>query len=55
MSYRNGFEDAVELCIAETEQSETKEVAISRMKEFIELVKTDKLYRLKEMLWQIKK
>lgn len=55
MSYREGFEDAVELCLNEATQSETKDVAISRMQEFLELVKTDKMHRLKEMLWQIKK
>jgi hypothetical protein len=55
MSYREGFEDAVELCINEAAIAETKETAISRMQEFLELVKTDKIHRLKEMLWQIKK
>jgi hypothetical protein len=55
MSYRDGFEDAVELCINETAQAETKDKAISRMQEFIELVKHDKICRIKEMLWQIKK
>lgn len=54
MSYRDGFEDAVELCLNEIQNADCAD-AILKIKEILELVKTDKIYRLKEMLWQIKK
>jgi hypothetical protein len=53
-SYRIGFEAALELCIAETRGSESKEVALSKMFEFANLVKDDKIDRVKDMLWSIK-
>jgi ribosome assembly protein YihI (activator of Der GTPase) len=54
-SYRVGFEAAIELCITETVEADSKEKALSKMYEFLGLVKDDKLERLKEMLWHIKK
>lgn len=54
MSYKQGFEDALELCISETDQSENKDKALAKMTEFLGLVKGDKLERLKEMLWTAK-
>lgn len=53
-SYRVGFEAALDLCIAEVRQSETKEIALAKMFEFLNLVKDDKIDRVKEMLWNIK-
>jgi hypothetical protein len=46
---------AMQLCIAEIKQSESKEVAILKINEFQDLVREDKIERLKEMLWDIKK
>jgi hypothetical protein len=54
-SYRIGFEAALDLCIAEVRQSESKEVALAKLFEFRDLVKDDKIERVKEMLWNIKK
>lgn len=53
MSYRDGFEDAIELCIAESEDSNDKEKALEKMKDLLVLVKEDKFDRLKKMLGQI--
>jgi hypothetical protein len=52
-SYRHGFEAALELCIAETTEAETKEKALAKMTEFLGLVKGDKMERLREMLWKV--
>lgn len=54
-SYRVGFEAALDLCIAEVRQSESREVALAKLFEFRDLVKDDKIERVKEMLWNIKK
>jgi hypothetical protein len=54
-SYRIGFEAALDLCIAEVRQSESREVALAKLFEFRDLVKDDKIERVKEMLWNIKK
>jgi hypothetical protein len=54
-SYRVGFEAALELCMAETSQSESRAGALAKMAEFLGLVKEDKIERLKEMLWNIKR
>ena len=54
-SYRIGFEAAIELCINEIRQSETKEIALAKIYEFMSLVKDDKIERVKEMLWAIKR
>jgi predicted RNase H-like HicB family nuclease len=53
-SYRVGFEAALELCITETAQADSKEKALAKMTEFLGLVKDDKMERLKEMLWMVK-
>jgi hypothetical protein len=55
MSYQEGFEDAIELCIAESEDSPSKEQALAKMHELLVLVKEDKFDRLKKMLGQISK
>jgi len=53
LSYAEGFEDAVELCISETEDANSKKNALEKMKDILVLVKEDKFERLKKMLWQI--
>jgi len=52
MSYEQGFEDAVELCIAETEEATDKVKAIERMRDILVLVKENKFERIKCMLWR---
>jgi len=54
VTYRDGFEDALELCLAEVSNAETKEKAVVKMEEWLGLIKEDKLERLKRMLWMIK-
>ena len=55
MSYQQGFEDAVELCIAETEDCCDRIKALEKMKDLLVLVKEDKFDRLKKMLGQLSK
>lgn len=52
-SYKRGFEDCVELCLYEIQKAENLEEARKRIREFLGLVKEDKLERLKERLWVI--
>ena len=54
-SYRIGFEAAMELCLVETRKSDSREIALAKMQEFLNLVKDDKMDRLKEALWNIKR
>jgi hypothetical protein len=55
LSYQEGFEDALELCLAETEDCQTKEVALEKMRDLLVLVKEQKFDRLKKMLGQLSK
>jgi hypothetical protein len=55
MSYAEGFEDAIELCIAESEDACDKAKALEKMKDLLVLVKEEKFDRLKKMLGQISK
>ena len=55
LSYTEGFEDAIELCIAETEDSGDKGKALAKMKDLLVLIKEEKFDRLKKMLGQISK
>lgn len=55
MSYVEGFEDAIDLCLFEVRQAKTKEKAIEVIGEFAKVVYFDKICRLKGMLKQIKK
>ena len=55
MSYQEGFEDAIELCLAESEDCSTKENALEKMRDLLVLVKEQKFDRLKKMLGQISK
>ncbi|MFZ7137844.1 MAG: hypothetical protein ACOWW1_05450 [archaeon] len=50
MSYQNGFEDALELCIAETEDSKDKQKALMKMTDILALVKEDKFENIKKRL-----
>jgi predicted RNase H-like HicB family nuclease len=52
--YRIGFQDALELCIAEIETAKTKEDVTKKLKEYLGLVLEDKIARLKQMLFLIK-
>lgn len=52
MSYERGFEDAIELCIGETEDAADKVNAIHKMREILVLVKENKFERIKRMLWR---
>lgn len=54
LEYRHGFEDALELCIAETANAESKEKATAKMEEYLGLAKEYKLERLREMIFSIK-
>lgn len=54
MTYRTGFEDALELCIAETEDSEDKQIALNKMNELLALVKEDKFETIKKTLGVIR-
>lgn len=54
-TYREGFEDAIELCIAETEDASNKATALDKMKDLLVLVKEDKFDRLKKMWGQLLK
>ncbi len=55
LSYPKGFEDAIELCIAETEDASEKAIALEKMKDLLVLVKEEKFDSLKKMLGQISK
>lgn len=55
VSYRHGFEATLELCVAEIRQCENKEQYLEKIGEFLELIKEDKIDRLREMIWNIKR
>jgi hypothetical protein len=54
-SYRHGFETALELCIAQINETETKEKALVKIMEYLGLVKADKLGRVEEDLLKVKR
>ena len=45
----------LELCFAEIRQYENKEQYLEKIGEFLELIKEDKIDRLREMIWNIKR
>jgi hypothetical protein len=49
-SYRIGFEDALELCISEKENSKDKEAAWTKIREYLDVIKENKIAHIKEML-----
>jgi hypothetical protein len=54
-SYRHGFETALELCIAQINEAETKEKALVKIMEYLGLVKADKIERVEEDIWRVKR
>jgi hypothetical protein len=54
ISYRVGFQDALELSLDEIINAKTKEAAEKKIREFLGLVLEDKLSRLKQNLFDIK-
>lgn len=53
-SYQEGFEDSLELCLAEVKRSGSKKDAVERIKYFLGLVKEHKFDRIKQILGAIK-
>jgi hypothetical protein len=54
MSYQEGFEDSLELCLVEVKKSKTKKDALERIQYFLGLVKEHKFDRIKEMIGALK-
>lgn len=54
MSYQEGFEDSLELCLVEVKRSKTKKVALDRIQYFLGLVKEHKFDRIKEAIGALK-
>jgi hypothetical protein len=54
MSYQEGFEDALELCLSEVKKSNTKKDALSRLNYLLGLIKEHKLDRVKQMIGALK-
>ena len=50
MTYMDGFNEAVRLCLAKVKAAVTKEVAIKEIRALLRLAKQGKLEKLKEML-----
>jgi len=50
MSYEEGFEDAVELCMDEAERAPDKQGVLKRLEYILGLVKEHKFDRIKRML-----
>ena len=53
-SWRSGFQDALELALAEIGIAKTKEDIEKKLKEYYSLVLQDKLERLRQELFNIK-
>ena len=51
LAYNRGFEDALELCLADLEKTKTLEEAREKVRCYLGLVKENKLERLRKMLW----
>lgn len=54
MSYQEGFEDSLELCLFEVKRSKNKRDAIERIRYLLGLVKERKFDRIKQMLGALK-
>jgi len=54
MSYQEGFEDSLELCLVEVKKSKTKRLALDRIQYFLGLVKEHKFDRIKEAIGALK-
>jgi len=53
-SYREGFEDSLELCLEEVVKSKGRQDALQRIRYLLGLVKEHKFDRIKEMLGALK-
>ncbi len=54
MSYQEGFEDALELCLLEVKKPKTRKDALERIRYFLGLVKEHKFVRIREMIGVLK-
>jgi hypothetical protein len=54
LSYRDGFEDSLELCLEEVNKAKGKQDALQRLQYLLGLVKERKFDRIKEMLGALK-
>jgi len=52
--YNRGFEDALELCLADLEETKTLEEAKAKVRSYLGLLKEHKLKRLRKMVWTAK-
>jgi len=50
MSYNNGIEDAIELCLKEILESKDKDEAVQRVKGLLGFMKTSKFDRIKKLI-----
>ena len=55
VNFRFGFECALELCLSEAKGCRNKADGVKRLEGLLELVKDDKIGRLKDMLASIKR
>ena len=53
-TYQEGFEDSLELCLAEVKRSNSKKDAVERIKYLLGLVKEHKFDRIKQILGALK-
>lgn len=53
MTYAQGFEDALELCIEEVEKAKDKRHAIAKLRDNLAQVKNNKFDRLRNMLTRL--
>lgn len=54
MSYQEGFEDSLELCLSEVKKSTSKKDAVHRIQYLLGLIKEHKLDRVKQMIGVLK-
>ena len=54
MSYEEGFEDAIELCMDEAEKPPDKQYAVKRLEYILGLVKEHKFEKIKRMLGSLR-
>lgn len=50
MSYQNGFEDAVELCLSEILESKSNEEAIKKIKHLLGIMKSNKFESIRQKI-----
>lgn len=50
MSYAEGFEDAIELCLNEIDNAKSLDILRAKIQEFVDLVKERKFDRIKILL-----